>query len=99
MSSSVFVACSKDALHFLNLMMAAAPQQVTGTFLLPALQHYSHLLLPSQRSRSVKAGSVKTLQEVRSKHCRILQDSNKIACPPLMTSNARFTTAEASNIE
>ena len=64
--------CSKDALHFLNIMMAAAPQQVTGTFLLPALQHYSHLLLPSQRSRSVKAGSLKSLLEVRSELCRIL---------------------------
>ena len=53
-------------------MMAAAPQQVTGTFLLPALQHYSHLLLPSQRSRSVKAGSLKSLVEVRSELSRLL---------------------------
>ena len=53
-------------------MMAAAPQQVIGTFLQPALQHNSHLLLPSQRSRSVKAGSLKSLVEVRFELSRFL---------------------------
>jgi hypothetical protein len=54
-----------DALHVLNMVMAAAPQHVTGTYLLPALQHYAHLLAPSQRARSVKAGSMKNLLEVQ----------------------------------
>ena len=49
----------------LNSVMAAAPQHVTGTYLLPALQHYTHLLAPSQRARSVKAGSIKSLLEVQ----------------------------------
>lgn len=53
-----------DALLVLNTVMAAAPQHVTGTYLLPALQHYVHLLAPSQRARSVKAGSMKSLSEV-----------------------------------
>ena len=58
-------ACRADALHVLNMVMAAAPQHVTGTYLLPALQHYAHLLAPSQRVRSVKAGSMKNLLEVQ----------------------------------
>lgn len=49
----------------LNMVMAAAPQHATGTYLLPALQHYAHLLAPSQRARSVKAGSMKNLLEVQ----------------------------------
>ena len=53
-----------DALLVLNMVMAAAPQHVTGTYLLPALQHYAHLLAPSQRARSVSAGSIKNLLEV-----------------------------------
>jgi hypothetical protein len=46
--------------------MAAAPRQVAGGFLPPALQHYGHLLAPSQRARSVKAGSLKSLLQVRA---------------------------------
>ena len=56
--------CRADALLVLNMVMAAAPQHVTGTYLLPALQHYAHLLAPSQRARSVSAGSMKNLLEV-----------------------------------
>ena len=57
--------CRGDALLVLNIVMASAPQHVTGTYLLPALQHYAHLLAPSQRARSVKAGSMKNLLEVQ----------------------------------
>ena len=45
--------------------MAAAPQQMTGGFLLPTLQQYGHLLKPSQRARSIKAGSLKALLQAR----------------------------------
>ena len=58
-----------DALLVLNSVMAAAPQHVAGTYLLPALQHYAHLLAPSQRARSVKAGSIKSLLEVQPSRC------------------------------
>ncbi len=60
--------CRADALLVLNMVMAAAPQHVTGTYLLPALQHYAHLLAPSQRARSVSAGSMKNLLEVHPSH-------------------------------
>lgn len=60
--------CRADALLVLNMVMAAAPQHVTGTYLLPALQHYAHLLAPSQRARSVNAGSMKNLLEVHVSH-------------------------------
>ena len=69
--------CRVDALHVLNMVMAAAPQHVTGTYLLPALQHYAHLLAPSQRARSVKAGSMKNLLEVQDPRVnRAAQRSN-----------------------
>ena len=58
--------CRADALVILNMVMAAAPQHVTGTYLLPALQHYTHLLAPSQRARSVSAGSMKNLLQVHA---------------------------------
>ncbi len=64
----VWVPCRADALLVLNMVMAAAPQHVTGTYLLPALQHYAHLLAPSQRARSVSAGSMKNLLEVHPSH-------------------------------
>ena len=54
-----------DALRFLGLLMGVAPRQVAGSFLLPALRHYGHLLAPSQRARSVRAGSLKALLQAR----------------------------------
>lgn len=66
--SPIHAACMRraDALRFLGLLMGAAPRQVAGGFLLPALQQYAHLLAPSQRVRSVKAGSIKALLQARS---------------------------------
>jgi len=72
--------CRGDALLVLNIVMASAPQHVTGTYLLPALQHYAHLLAPSQRARSVKAGSMKNLVEVQTFQ----------PAPPLLPHATRF---------
>lgn len=67
-------------------MVAAAPQQVTTTFLLPALQHFSHLLSPSHRSRSVKAGSANALLEV----CETIRlHHNNVALHPPAISTLR----------
>lgn len=49
---------------FLAALMAAAPEQVAGRFLAPALRHYAALLAPSQRARSVQAGSAAALLQV-----------------------------------
>jgi hypothetical protein len=55
----------EDAVGFLAALMAAAPQQVAGRFLAPALQHYALLLAPAQRARSVQAGSAGAMLRVR----------------------------------
>ncbi len=55
----------EDAVGFLAVLMAAAPQQVASRFLAPALQHYASLLAPAQRARSVQAGSASAMLRVR----------------------------------
>ena len=72
--------CRADALLVLNMVMAAAPQHVTGTYLLPALQHYAHLLAPSQRARSVNAGSMKNLLEVHASHSLPVSSPSTVVC-------------------
>ena len=53
-----------DAVGFLAALVAAAPQHVAARFLAPALRHYAALLAPSQRARSVQAGSAAALLQV-----------------------------------
>ena len=56
--------CRSDALGFLEALLVAAPVQLTTQFLEPALQHYSSLLLPSTRARSVSSRSMSSLLQV-----------------------------------
>ncbi|KAK9808862.1 hypothetical protein WJX72_005380 [[Myrmecia] bisecta] len=53
-----------DALGFLEVLMMAAPQQLSSTFLTPALQHYADLLSSASRGRSVSARSLASLLKV-----------------------------------
>ena len=50
---------------FLEALMATAPKQVSGRYLLPVLQHYAELLAPAARARSIAAGSQSQLLQVR----------------------------------
>ena len=78
--------------------MAAAPQHVTGTYLLPALQHYAHLLAPSQRARSVKAGSIKTLLEVQLPCCLTFAQGVGINLTILIALPPPYTNMPAANL-
>eukprot|EP00884_Botryococcus_braunii_P001684 jgi/Botrbrau1/11516/Bobra.0198s0013.1 len=53
-----------DALPLLELLLEAAPQQVAGSFLGPALQHYGDLLAPVTRSQSLSGASLSSLFKV-----------------------------------
>ncbi len=49
---------------FLELVMDAAPLEVSAEYVAPALQHYADLLSPASRSRTIASHSLSSLLKV-----------------------------------
>ena len=51
-------------MHFLEIMIVAAPELISTEYMLPALQHYSSLLAPATRGHSFSSNSLPSLLKV-----------------------------------